>query len=288
MQAHSQACLYNLTNMELDSGSSRGCALYITLICCILKIIDPGHNHCTPQTHDATVLCDVVLEGKIGYGTVSETLSCNTPLVFVHFNEEPFFRKMLEFYKGVVEMNRRDFLSGQWVPYLEHALVIRPNFSGPVNGSEVAAGLLEDAAHGKAYSIEPESGARRLKDAIVFEFQMQRHPGQEIEIPDWYMPTAISQGLSSVPHSHGSKGPYCRMQLLMHCVEKYPCLGTVEKSLEPRRAHCEPVIAQQHHNEEEEEVGINCNDIEPQRSCELGAAFCTYIITLPNFHHFGS
>ncbi|CAK9264970.1 unnamed protein product [Sphagnum jensenii] len=39
--------------------------------------------------------------GKIGYGTVSETLSCNTPLVFVrrdHFNEEPFLRKMLEVY----------------------------------------------------------------------------------------------------------------------------------------------------------------------------------------------
>jgi hypothetical protein len=39
--------------------------------------------------------------GKIGYGTVSETLSCNTPLVFVrrdHFSEEPFLRKMLEVY----------------------------------------------------------------------------------------------------------------------------------------------------------------------------------------------
>jgi L-arabinokinase len=79
--------------------------------------------------------------GKIGYGTVSETLACNTPLVFVrrdHFNEEPFLRKMLEFNRGGVEMNRRDFLSGRWVPYLERALVIRPNFSGPVNGGEVA------------------------------------------------------------------------------------------------------------------------------------------------------
>jgi L-arabinokinase len=34
-------------------------------------------------------------------------------------------------------MNRRDFLSGRWVPYLERALVIRPSFSGPVNGGEV-------------------------------------------------------------------------------------------------------------------------------------------------------
>jgi L-arabinokinase len=41
----------------------------------------------------------VIAAGKIGYGTVSETLACKTPLVFVrrdHFNEEPFLRKMLE------------------------------------------------------------------------------------------------------------------------------------------------------------------------------------------------
>jgi hypothetical protein len=41
----------------------------------------------------------VNVAGKIGYGTVSETLASKTPLVFVrrdHFNEEPFFRKMLE------------------------------------------------------------------------------------------------------------------------------------------------------------------------------------------------
>lgn len=41
----------------------------------------------------------MVVPGKIGYGTVSETLACKVPLVFVrrdHFNEEPFLRKMLE------------------------------------------------------------------------------------------------------------------------------------------------------------------------------------------------
>jgi hypothetical protein len=41
----------------------------------------------------------VNVAGKIGYGTVSETLASKTPLVFVrrdHFNEEPFLRKMLE------------------------------------------------------------------------------------------------------------------------------------------------------------------------------------------------
>jgi hypothetical protein len=50
------------------------------------------------QIYDTLPWLIVHFAGKIGYGTVSETLSCNTPLVFVHFNEEPFFRKMLEVY----------------------------------------------------------------------------------------------------------------------------------------------------------------------------------------------
>jgi hypothetical protein len=40
----------------------------------------------------------------------------------------------------------------------------------------------------------------------VFGFQMQRHPGREIDIPDWYMPTAICPGLGPVTRSHDSKG----------------------------------------------------------------------------------
>ncbi len=40
----------------------------------------------------------------------------------------------------------------------------------------------------------------------MFGFQMQRHPGREIDIPDWYMPTAICPGLGPVPWSHDSKG----------------------------------------------------------------------------------
>ncbi len=54
MQAHSQAYLYSLTNMELDhssssssSSSSRGCPLCITLICRIHRSMDPGHSHHT-------------------------------------------------------------------------------------------------------------------------------------------------------------------------------------------------------------------------------------------------
>jgi hypothetical protein len=43
--------------------------------------------------------CPISFAGKIGYGTVSESLACKKSLVFVrrdHFNEEPFLRKMLE------------------------------------------------------------------------------------------------------------------------------------------------------------------------------------------------
>jgi L-arabinokinase len=40
-----------------------------------------------------------------------------------------------------------------------------------------------------------QSGARRLRDAIVFGFQLQRHPGREIDIPDWYGPSETRLGL---------------------------------------------------------------------------------------------
>lgn len=92
-------------------------------------------------------------------------------------------------------MNRRDFLSGRWGPYLERALVIKPTFNGSLNGGMVAAILLENAARGEAYTIKPQSGARRLRDAIIFGFQLQGHPGREDDIPDWYVPTRSTQDL---------------------------------------------------------------------------------------------
>lgn len=35
-----------------------------------------------------------------------------------------------------------------------------------------------------------------MRDAIVFGFQLQRHPGREIDIPDWYGPSETRLGLS--------------------------------------------------------------------------------------------
>ncbi|XP_019707924.1 L-arabinokinase [Elaeis guineensis] len=126
--------------------------------------------------------------GKIGYGTVSEALAYKLPFVFVrrdYFNEEPFLRNMLEYYQGGVEMIRRDLLTGHWTPYLERALTLRPCYEGGINGGEVAACILQDTAIGKKYASD-KSGARRLRDAIVLGYQLQRAPGRDIGIPDWY------------------------------------------------------------------------------------------------------
>ena len=45
--------------------------------------------------------------------------------------------ELLQYYRGGVEMNRRDFLSGRWAPYLERALVIKPCYNGALNGGQV-------------------------------------------------------------------------------------------------------------------------------------------------------
>eukprot|EP00249_Psilotum_nudum_P019822 c27434_g1_i1 orf=150-3173(+) len=127
--------------------------------------------------------------GKIGYGTASEALAFNVPFVFVrrdYFNEEPFLRNMLEHHHCGVEMIRRDFLTGRWSPYLERALKIKPSYDGAVNGGEVVAHIIVDAACGRVDTSQKQSGARRLRDAIVFGYQMQRVPGRELGIPEWY------------------------------------------------------------------------------------------------------
>jgi len=100
-------------------------------------ILVPGDSY-TPDLIEAS---DVVL-GKIGYGTTSECLAHRRPLIFLrrdYFNEEPFLRKLLEVHDSAVEMKRRDFLAGNWAPYLEAALALRPNYSYPTNGADVVA-----------------------------------------------------------------------------------------------------------------------------------------------------
>ena len=71
------------------------------------------------------------LIGKIGYGTVSECLAHSKPLVFVrrdYFNEEPFLRRLLQIHQAAVEIRRRDFLDGNWAPFLIAASELKVTF----------------------------------------------------------------------------------------------------------------------------------------------------------------
>uniref|UniRef100_A0A0E0CFF0 GHMP kinase N-terminal domain-containing protein n=1 Tax=Oryza meridionalis TaxID=40149 RepID=A0A0E0CFF0_9ORYZ len=159
-------------------------------------------------TPDLMAASDCML-GKIGYGTVSEALAYKLPFVFVrrdYFNEEPFLRNMLEHYQCGVEMVRRDLLIGHWKPYLQRAMTLHPCYDGPINGGEVAAHILQDTAVGKKYISGKLSGARRLRDAIVLGYQLQRAPGRDVGIPDWYSVSEKEIGVRPAPTYHEVNG----------------------------------------------------------------------------------
>lgn len=46
-----------------------------------------------------------------------------------------------------------------------------------------------------------QSGIRRLRDAIIFGFQLQGDPGREDAIPDWYLPDRANSPLLPVVKS---------------------------------------------------------------------------------------
>ncbi|XP_043713454.1 L-arabinokinase-like [Telopea speciosissima] len=174
-------------------------------------------------TPDLIAASDCML-GKIGYGTVSEALAYKLPFVFVrrdYFNEEPFLRNMLEYYQGGVEMIRRDLLTGRWKPYLERALSLKPCYEGSINGGEVAARILQDTAVGKNYASDKLSGARRLRDAIILGYQLQRAPGRDISIPEWYSLAENELGLrKAMPSVEMSE----EISLAKSCTEDFEIL----------------------------------------------------------------
>lgn len=174
---------------------------WLCLVCGASENLDVPSNFIKlakdTYTPDVIAASDCML-GKIGYGTVSEALAYKIPFVFVrrdYFNEEPFLRNMLEFYQGGVEMIRRDLLTGHWKPYLEHAIGLKPCYEGGINGGEIAAHILQGTAYGKHYASDKHSGARRLRDAIVLGYQLQRVPGRDLCIPDWYANAENELGL---------------------------------------------------------------------------------------------
>ncbi|KAF3532114.1 hypothetical protein DY000_02039005 [Brassica cretica] len=50
----------------------------------------------------------------------------------------------------------------------------------------VAAHILQETAIGRHCASDKFSGARRLRDAIILGYQLQRVPGRDIAIPEWY------------------------------------------------------------------------------------------------------
>ncbi|RLN09684.1 L-arabinokinase [Panicum miliaceum] len=50
------------------------------------------------------------------------------------------------------------------------------------------------------------SGARRLRDAIVLGYQLQRAPGRDVGIPDWYSLSEKETGVRQAPTSHDMNG----------------------------------------------------------------------------------
>ncbi|KAE8056543.1 hypothetical protein FH972_013311 [Carpinus fangiana] len=57
--------------------------------------------------------------------------------------------------------------------------------------------ILQETATGKNYASDKLSGARRLRDAIILGYQLQRVPGRDISIPDWYSTAENELGISS-------------------------------------------------------------------------------------------
>ena len=84
--------------------------------------------------------------GKIGYGSLSESLVHGKPFVFVRrdfFNEEPFLRKQLEIYGLAVEIKRRDFLQGNWHAFLQHASTLKSTYRYTANTATASPDTLQ-------------------------------------------------------------------------------------------------------------------------------------------------
>ncbi|GAY44535.1 hypothetical protein CUMW_082720, partial [Citrus unshiu] len=65
------------------------------------------------------------------------------------------------------------------------------------------AHILQETAIGKNYASDKLSGARRLRDAIIFGYELQRVPGRDVSIPEWYQTAEDELGLSA------SRSPPC-------------------------------------------------------------------------------
>ncbi|KAF9617864.1 hypothetical protein IFM89_039083 [Coptis chinensis] len=88
----------------------------------------------------------------------------------------------------------------------EDVKVVVFNFGGQPAGWKLKQEYLPDGwlcldtAIGKNYASDKLSGARRLRDAIVLGYQLQRSPGRDADIPEWYTVVETELGLrTSLP-----------------------------------------------------------------------------------------
>lgn len=93
--------------------------------------IMPSNRYIVVSPEDAYVpdliqASDVVL-GKLGYGFMSECLSCGAPLLFIsrtHWAEEKYLKSFMMSHHGCIEMPIEHFSTGQWGQYLARAVLM--------------------------------------------------------------------------------------------------------------------------------------------------------------------
>lgn len=115
--------------------------------------------------------------GKIGYGSVSECLAHAKPLIFVRrdfFNEEPFLRKQLEIHGLDVEIQRRDFLRGNWRAFIQHAASLSGTYRWNISEKQHASSdngmlsTLPELGFDTSFYGKKKLLARSLQEATFF------------------------------------------------------------------------------------------------------------------------
>ncbi|KAK1275670.1 L-arabinokinase [Acorus gramineus] len=81
---------------------------------------------------------------------------------------------------------------------------------------DVAARILQNTAFGRNYDSDKFSGARRLRDAIILGYQLQRAPGRDMSIPDWYI---LAENEASLRQALPSGGKIENGYLMESCIE---------------------------------------------------------------------
>jgi len=137
--------------------------------------LPPGYVAAPASAHipDLVAASDVVI-GKIGYGTVSESLAACTPLLFVSraaFAEEPYLRGLLERAGCGREMPRDDLYAGRWAGHLQAATELKPIPPARTDGAAVIAARLLELARGDGAAPAPVA-ATAVSDALAWGFRL--------------------------------------------------------------------------------------------------------------------